>query len=471
MSKDRAIAKFLSSTPWAIRPEALDVICQVVLDHMDGKSVLLEAPKAKVVGSAKNPEIAIIPIHGTIAKKLYGLGAISGGRTTIDIQNDIQQALNDPSIEGIILDVDSPGGTVDGTKELSDFIYGARGHKPIITYANGLMASAAYWIGSSSDKIVAFPTSQVGSIGVIVRHMNYAKALEMDGVEATHIFAGKYKAYGNQFEALSSESKDYMQGKVDYYYSMFVEDIARNRNVDTKTVLEDMAEGRIFIGNQAKKQGLVDEIGNLDVAIQLAKDGGDMNVKEAVEKFNTKEILSALMAKGDLPESVSSAIESTNKPQVVIPAEVQAQLDAIQEELALARKEKEEAQAALLAKEEASQKEAKQRHIIESLGAIDKKLSANEEFVSVCLEVSEEAFATLTNVIGNYSQVAKESSKAIFKETDGATSTGNNTPAPESFDAAMSYIANRDNIPVEEAGKKAKAEFPELFNTYINGGN
>jgi signal peptide peptidase SppA len=353
---------------------------------------------------------------------------------------------------------------------LADFIFSHRGTKPIISYVSGQMCSAAYWIGSSADKIVAFPTSQVGSIGVIIRHLDYSGAMEKEGVTATHIFAGKYKAFGNQYEPLSEDSKEYIQSSVDYYYSMFTEDVAKNRNVELTKVLTEMAEGRVFIGRQAQKVNLVDEIGNMEVAIQLATNGGnEMDVNEAVGKFSTKDILMALQAKSDVPKEVAEAIEASTQPKLVIPEAVQAMLDGMKAQIDALASEKEEAKAAL-AKEQADKaKAAKLSAVSEKLNAMDAQLVADASFVDVCMALSEEQFGVVASKVEHYITVAKETGAALFT-TEGSTK-GAPEDQPTTFDGACSYIAKRDNIDIEHAGGKAKAEFPALFDQYMNGGN
>jgi signal peptide peptidase SppA len=148
-------------------------------------------------------------------------------------------------------------------------VYAARGQKPIVAFANGMMASAAYWIGSAADEIVAEETAEIGSIGVVMMHYDYSGADEQAGVKRTILQAGHYKAMGNDTEPLSEEAEEYFQGHLDYLYTLFVDAVARNRDVTAEAVIEDMAEGRIFIGRQAVDAGLVDRLGNFETAMAL----------------------------------------------------------------------------------------------------------------------------------------------------------------------------------------------------------
>ncbi len=126
------------------------------------------------------------------------------------------------------------------------------------------MASAAYLIGSAADIIIASQTSQVGSIGVISAHFDRSGFDEKRGVKRALLYSGKYKVMGNDTEPLTDEARAYIQDKLDTYYTLFVDTIARNRGVSAETVVKDMADGRTFIGSKALDAGLIDVIGTLD---------------------------------------------------------------------------------------------------------------------------------------------------------------------------------------------------------------
>jgi signal peptide peptidase SppA len=193
---------------------------------------------------------------------------ISGGVSTELLKRDIAQALADPAVKGLILAIDSPGGTVDGTAELSEFIREARGSKPIYAWTDGMMASAAYWIGSAADKIyISSGTTMVGSIGVVASHLDVSQAEEKAGIKTTEISAGRYKRISSQYEPLSTEGRADIQGKIDALYAEFINDIAANRGVSVDEVLTRMADGRVFVGRQAIEAGLVDGVATLESLI------------------------------------------------------------------------------------------------------------------------------------------------------------------------------------------------------------
>lgn len=265
-----AIGKLLLSkfsvSPWAIHPGMFDIFTQVFNNKLLGAVIKPEIKIDREIDSEYHVigRTAIIPMHGVILQKSMGMEGISGIVTTLNLEASLKSVVTDYQIDRIILDIDSPGGTVDGTKEVADLIYKIRQEKEVIAYANGLMASAAYWIGSAADEIIAGETSHVGSIGVYLMHVDQSKYNEELGIKVTYVKAGKYKTAGNPHEPLEGEMKDELQKGVDYIYEIFTRSVALHRGVSHEKVLTDMADGRIFIGEEARKIGLVDEIGNFD---------------------------------------------------------------------------------------------------------------------------------------------------------------------------------------------------------------
>jgi signal peptide peptidase SppA len=213
--------------------------------------------------------VAILPIDGVIAKRMNMFTQISGGTSTQLAAQALQQAINDPAVHSIVLSIDSPGGTVDGTQALANAVLKARDSgKAIVTLGDGCMCSAAYWIGSAAQAVyIADSTTQVGSIGVVASHIDVSGAQASQGVKTTEISAGKYKRIASQYGPLTKDGRQSIQDNLDYTYSLFVNAVAKNRNVSGATVLANMADGRVFTGKQAIDAGLVDGIETLDSLI------------------------------------------------------------------------------------------------------------------------------------------------------------------------------------------------------------
>jgi len=263
------------TAPWAIEPAKLLEIQAIYATHLRGDKIDIAAVEAKLgrplanepKGYAIQDGVAILPLEGVIAKRANLFSQISGGVSTELVGRDFKAALADPAVHSIILAIDSPGGTVDGTISLADLV--ATSAKPVVTLASGTMASAAYWIGSAANSAyITDATTIVGSIGVVATHTDVSKAQDAQGIKTTEIAAGKYKRIASSYEPLTKEGRQTIQDQVDYTYALFVDAVAKQRGVSADKVLSDMADGRIFIGQQAIDAGLVDGVSTLDALVQ-----------------------------------------------------------------------------------------------------------------------------------------------------------------------------------------------------------
>jgi len=188
-----------------------------------------------------------------------------GGTSTEWIAAQIDAAVADSSIGGIVLDVDSPGGSVYGVQELSDRIYRARASKPIYASVNGMMASAAVWIGTAAERVFVSPSSEAGSVGVVYVHEDTSAADEQAGVKYTILTAGKYKWEDAGGQPLNDDAKAHIQGRIDSYYAQFLADVRRNRR-DRPNVshAEKFGDGRMFGAKEAIANGLADKVATMD---------------------------------------------------------------------------------------------------------------------------------------------------------------------------------------------------------------
>lgn len=287
------------TSPWAIMPEKLVEISGIYSTHLKGDKIDIKGLEARIGRPLENRDqgyevvdgVAIIPVYGVIAKKMNLFQAISGGVSTEMLARDIREALADGSVKSIILEIDSPGGAVDGTEDIAKVIYESRGSKPIVTLGTGVMASAAYWIGAAADKMyIGNKTTAVGSIGVVATHGDYSEANSRDGVKITEITAGKYKRIPSENEALTDEGRAVIQDRVDYIYSVFVDDVAKFKGVSVETVLKDMADGRVFLGQQAIDAGLVEGISTLEGLIEMLSNDS-LNITDNVTAGKSEAII------------------------------------------------------------------------------------------------------------------------------------------------------------------------------------
>jgi signal peptide peptidase SppA len=256
---------------WAILPEKLEAICGICdrllsergLGDESAATPVIDNPPANPGYSITPQGIAVISIEGIIVKNTDWLSKFFGEVGTRDIARGLDNADADAAVKAILLQIDSPGGTVDGTQELAAQVFDMRqnGAKPIYAIADGLMASAAVWIGLAAEKVYALTeTAMIGSIGVITTHVDLTKRAEMLGIKVTHVTAGKYKAVGSPFKVLDREGEDVLQARVDDLYTIFVDAVAQMRGVTVEKVLSDMADGRVFGAREAVQAGLIDGI-------------------------------------------------------------------------------------------------------------------------------------------------------------------------------------------------------------------
>ena len=253
---------------WAILPEKLDAIMEFLELKAAGGDVPDEQIRA-IVAARRQPlagqgAIAVLPLFGVIEHRASSLGAISGATSTERFAGSFRQAVGDPNITGIVIDIDSPGGVVNGADELSAEIHAARGVKPIVAVANSLMASAAFWIGSAAGEVVAIPSGEVGSIGVLMVHSESSKRDEQLGIKHTIISAGKHKTEVNPFEPLSDEAREHIQERIDDFFGMFTRRVARNRGKSVKDVVNGFGQGRLVGAKEALAEGMIDRIQTIE---------------------------------------------------------------------------------------------------------------------------------------------------------------------------------------------------------------
>lgn len=281
-------------SPWAIIPEKLSEIQEIYATHLRGEKIDIAAVEARLGKPMDNERdgytvdggTAIIPIEGVISKKMNLFSRISGGTSTQMLGKYFADAMADPDVHSILLAIDSPGGTVDGTQALADQVFAARGKKPVVAVADGMMASAAYWIGSAADKVyTSGDTTAVGSIGVVAQHVDYSQREKNAGIKVTEITAGKYKRIASEHEPLTEEGKFDIQQKVDHLYSVFVDNVARHRGVDSQSVADGMANGKLFLGKQALKAGLVDGVSTQTAIVAQLNQEHQQGRKRAVAQL------------------------------------------------------------------------------------------------------------------------------------------------------------------------------------------
>jgi len=215
-----------------------------------------------------NGKIAIIEVEGIIAKSR-------------DIIKTLNEYKDNPGIKAIIVRIDSPGGGVGPSQEIYAELLKLKDKKLLITSMGSVAASGGYYVACATDKIFANPGTITGSIGVIIEFANIEELLGKIGLKSVVIKSGKYKDILSPTRDLKNDEKALIQSVIDSIHGQFIDAVARGRNMPRKKVA-DIADGRIFSGEQAKAQGLVDELGTLQDAIAFAADRTGLNADSDV---------------------------------------------------------------------------------------------------------------------------------------------------------------------------------------------
>jgi signal peptide peptidase SppA len=298
MNHQLLVAEFLA-TPWALMPERLHALASVVMRWSAGipaeadNMIRVQADRVirdtrRQTASAQSAGgIAVLPLYGVVTQRGNMVEDVSGpgSTSTQQFSSALRQLLADNTVGQILIDIDSPGGSVYGVAELADEIQSARTQKPVVAVANSLAASAAYWIGCSASEFYVTPGGEVGSIGVWQAHQDYSKALEESGVKTTLISAGKFKVEGNPYSPLDDEAQSFMQSRVDDYYAAFTKAVARGRGVPIAQVRDGMGQGRVLGADAALAQNMVDGIATFDDVLKKMRRDAKQQVRPGASRL------------------------------------------------------------------------------------------------------------------------------------------------------------------------------------------
>jgi signal peptide peptidase SppA len=267
------LASRVFGTPLLIHPRKLEVILSVVGPRMgmvvpeaSAQLAQISPPERVMRTDLQVPNIAVISILGTLVRRTGAMDAASGLTSYASISAQINAAINDPNVDAVLLDIDSPGGEAGGAFDLADEIVSARSTKPIWALANDDAFSAAYAIACSAERIYLTRTGGVGSIGVIALHVDQTQRDALDGYRYTAIYAGDRKNDLSPHLPLSNEASTALQTEVDRLYEMFVSTVATNRGLDAQAVRDTQAG--LFYAGDAIEAGFADAIGTADDALR-----------------------------------------------------------------------------------------------------------------------------------------------------------------------------------------------------------
>ena len=260
MSKFSHLSSLVFNKPLMVTQDYAETIAVVLSDrlNLDVEGLQIKSDAKDQREATTNKGVAVIPIIGSMSHRATGIEAMSGMTSYATLQKQFEAAFNDPNVGSILMDIDSPGGSVAGAFDFRDYLMSKKGTKPVYALARDAMCSAAYLIGSTADKVYATQTARVGSIGVVAMHTDVSDKMEKDGIKPTFISAGKFKTAGNPYEKLEGEKLKYLQDSVDESYDMFINAVAEARGIDKKAIRE--TEARVYGGKKAVEIGLADGI-------------------------------------------------------------------------------------------------------------------------------------------------------------------------------------------------------------------
>ena len=269
------VLSFLTSSVWLLERTTFERMVRIVARHASGAR--LDAEQLDEVRQlrdrrantrpTKRPyelhgDVAVLPVRGVISRYAGGVDDISAPRgvSTEELERNLQRALDDEEVGSILLDVDSPGGSASGVMELGDAIYSARGQKPIVALADGMAASAAYWLASQTDRIYTTRGSELGSIGVVATAIDDHRWLESKGFDEFVVTSTNHKREVTERNSVGGKALAAWQEMVDEMHGHFVDAVARGRGVDLEAAAR-LADGRMHLGERAIALGLADEVG------------------------------------------------------------------------------------------------------------------------------------------------------------------------------------------------------------------
>lgn len=268
---------------------------------------------------------AIIYMTGLLMPQLDFFAFLFGGTSTDEMQKQVNQAADDPSVEEIFIISDTPGGVVYGIQETAEVVFEARNKKPITTFVKGIMASGGTYIGTAASKVyVSGDLVDVGHIGVRTQHTDLSALQAKIGVKVTDMSEGEFKDLRTPNRPMTLPEQIEVQNSLKYSYDIFTRDVAKYRGM-TQEQIVDMG-ARVFQGQQAIDIGLVDGIASFDDLINK-KSGNNQTIRKFVSKNSKEEITMDSRELKDKHPDTYAAIISEGKALGIEVGRTEAQAD------------------------------------------------------------------------------------------------------------------------------------------------
>lgn len=328
-------ADWVLARPWAITEEALGVILSIA-ERTNESPEAVEARLGRPMDNTREcvvrDGVAIIPVIGPISRYADFFSRISGATDIETLAKDFRTCLDDRSVRAIVLNMDTPGGTVAGVSEFASHVMQARGTKPIVSYVGSQAASAGYWIASAADQIVADSTAMLGSIGVVMGVRKPAD--DKPGAAKTIQFVSS-QSPRKRPDPETEAGRSQMQAMADDTADVFVDAVACHRGVDRQKVLDDFGRGGQLVGSKAVDAGMADGLGSLESVIACLSKGEmpcpPRKPKPAPQKAETQPRRAAMSE----PETMSAAEAAELRKQIAALQASARESDAIKARLDL----------------------------------------------------------------------------------------------------------------------------------------
>jgi len=319
------ISRMIFNEPHLIHQGSLNNILHAVKDRLDFNFTGEKMDGVQLIENESFQytvidNVAFIPLQGALVHKGSAMDAMCGIMNYAEIGNMLNTAIADPQVTKIVFDCNSGGGTVAGAFTLAEKVFNSRGNKELIAVVDEAAYSACYLVASACDRIVLSKTSGVGSIGVVSAHHDYSDALKSEGVAVTYVYAGDKKVDANPYEALKDSAKIDMQNRVDKFYNMFVNEVSKNRGVSAETIIGTQAG--IYIGEDAVKIGLADEVVNLnDFYKELSNETKNKGAFMSAEKLEENKAVEV----AEVAQPVEEAKQEIAEPKEELKAEAKTE--------------------------------------------------------------------------------------------------------------------------------------------------
>ncbi|MBI5725717.1 MAG: signal peptide peptidase SppA [Planctomycetes bacterium] len=235
---------------------------------------LKETVVAQDSGWGVQDKIAVVDVDGMIMNSRRKGGLFGPGENPMSMfVEKIDKAQADPDVKALVVRINSPGGGVTASDVMYNRLLQFRQARkvPVVAVIEDVGASGGYMIACGADTIVAHPTSITGSIGVIVQTVNFTGTMKMLGIEARALVSGKHKDMGSMLKPYDEKDLAILQAIVDEFYKRFLDTVKKSRNRIEPPIVESLADGRVYTGQQAMDKGLVDKLGTVQDAVVLAK--------------------------------------------------------------------------------------------------------------------------------------------------------------------------------------------------------